>query len=186
MKALTIDPEFAMAIFDEKKSIECRTWKTNHRGKLLICAGAKKLPGFISGHALCTAELTDIEPFNESHLEGAMMDILPDVPCYAWHLENVEVVKPFPVRGKMGIFDVDDAQIEVFGADDASYAMTDDEFDLYYQKFYMAYVFPLVYMPGEHSDTYLRCLELGKEFREHPEKMLDGEPLPEEFSAAMD
>lgn len=186
MKALTIDPEFAMAIFNEEKTIECRTWKTNHRGKLLICAGAKKLPGFVSGYALCTAELTNIEPFNETHLEAAMMDVMPNVQCYAWHLENIEVIKPFPVRGKMGLFDVDDNLIEVFGADDASYAMTEDEFDLYYQKFYIAYVFPLAYMPGEQNETYYKCIELGNQYREHPEMMLDGEPLPEEFTEQLE
>lgn len=182
MKALSLNPEAAMAIFEEQKSIECRTWKTNHRGKILICSSARKEPGFISGHALCTADLTDIEPFNESHLKGAMMEVMPNVPCYAWHLDNVEVVKPFPVRGKLGMFDVDDELIEVFGADDISYAMTDDEFDLYYQKYYIAYVFPLAYMPGKQNDAYYRCLELGKQFREHPELLLNGEPLPEEFS----
>ena len=51
----------AMYILQEKKTIECRTWKTNYRGPLLICAMKTPVPGCISGHAYFTVELTDIE-----------------------------------------------------------------------------------------------------------------------------
>lgn len=148
MKALSIDPEYAWYIHDEEKTIECRTWKTNYRGELLICSSKILVPGFVSGHACCTAELVDIEPFNESHLEGAMMDAVPDVKCYAWHLDNVQWIYPIPVRGKMGLFDVDDSLIK-YVQDEHTDAMTDEEYERYYADFYMKYIIPITYLPAQ-------------------------------------
>lgn len=180
MKALSIDPEYTNYIYEGTKTIECRTWKTNYRGKLLICATKTNVPGFISGHAYCVADLTDIEPFTEAHLEASQMDEMPDVPCYAWHLENIKAIYPIPVRGKQGLFDVDDSKIKYMENEHTAH-MTADEFDLYTGKFYIAYLFPLIYMPGENNEAYYKCIDLGKEYREHPEMLLSGDPIPEEL-----
>ena len=102
MKALSIDPEYTMYIFNEQKNIECRTWKTNYRGPLLICAMKTPVPGCISGHAYFTVELTGIEEFNESHLDGAKMEEVPDLKCYAWKLDNDEPIFPSRFAGKWG------------------------------------------------------------------------------------
>jgi len=32
---------------------------------------------------------------------------MPDRPCFAWLLANVQPVKPFPVKGRLGLFEVD-------------------------------------------------------------------------------
>lgn len=42
MKALSLNADFAMLVLLGKKTIECRTWRTNYRGDILICANAKK------------------------------------------------------------------------------------------------------------------------------------------------
>ncbi len=42
MQALSIRPEFAMEILVGEKTEEYRTWKTHHRGDLLICNSARK------------------------------------------------------------------------------------------------------------------------------------------------
>ena len=86
MKALSLRPEWAMPVMLGLKTIECRSWKTDYRGELLICASAKPCPGTIAGHALCTVELVDIEPFTREHLYGSYMDEMPPDGCYAWHI----------------------------------------------------------------------------------------------------
>ena len=39
MKAISIQQPFAALIANEQKKLETRTWKTDYRGPLLICAG---------------------------------------------------------------------------------------------------------------------------------------------------
>lgn len=148
MKALSIDPEFAWYIHDGQKTIECRSWKTNYRGEILICASKTPVPGFVSGHAICTAKLTDIEPLTEEHLEGAMLDALPEGKWYAWHLDDVQFVYPFKVRGKQGLFDVDDSPIK-YVIDEHTENMTDEEFCKFYEEFYKQYIIPITYIPDQ-------------------------------------
>ena len=178
MKALSIDPEYAWKIHDGEKTVECRTWKTDYRGPLLICASKIPVPGYISGHAICAAELVDIVPFTEEHLDAANMDEMPDVPCYAWILDNVQVVKPFHVRGKMGLFDVEDALVE-YQENDRTEDMDDEAFELYASKFYIAYEFPLLYMPGKHNEAYNVAMGLSGAYRANPELLYAPDPLPD-------
>ncbi len=93
MKALTLDSAWAMEVFEGKKTVECRTWKTDYRGDLLICSNSKRRVGCIPGHALIVAELVDIVPFTEEHLAAAGMDEMPDKPCYAWILDNFAIMR---------------------------------------------------------------------------------------------
>ena len=97
MKALSIKPTPALAIITGEKLQEFRTWQTEYRGDLLICATAKKTRGAIAGHALGVVTLTMIE-----HLSAGN---------YAWHLENIRLIQPFPVKGKLSLYEVADEQI---------------------------------------------------------------------------
>lgn len=63
MKALSIHPVYAGLIWAGDKTIECRSWRTDYRGDLLICSTAKKIKDTIPGHALCVVTLADIVPF---------------------------------------------------------------------------------------------------------------------------
>ena len=65
MKALSIYPEPVMEIFLGYKTIEYRTWQTDYRGDLLICAGSKKQPGYVNGYAYFVVPLLDIRPEEE-------------------------------------------------------------------------------------------------------------------------
>ncbi len=108
MKALSIHPYFALSIFFLEKTAEIRTWTTAYRGDLLICSTAKKFPDTIPGHALCVVTLKDIVPMRKDLLAAAQMeeeDYNPDT--YAWLLENVRVIEPFPVKGKLSIWECD-------------------------------------------------------------------------------
>lgn len=114
MKALSLRPEWAMPVLLCQKTVECRTWKTDYRGRLLICASARKCPATIAGKALCTVELIDVVPFGPEHLEDALL-YPEDVPdgAWAWIIGNVEWIEPFDVKGKLHLFDVDDGLIRV-------------------------------------------------------------------------
>lgn len=132
VKALSILPEFAADIFDGFKTVEWRSWKTDYRGDLLICASSRKLKGCISGHALCMVTLKDVVPFTRKHLNGALMDFVPNPAGYAWLLENVRLIKPFPYKGKLHIYDVDASLVEVLSPIGTKQA--DDEFEKYYKQ----------------------------------------------------
>ena len=148
MKALSIDPEYAHYIFTGEKTVECRTWKTNHRGDVLICPTKTFVPGCISGHAYFIAMLTDVEPFTEEHLEAACMDEMPDVPCYAWHFDYEQLlpIYPIPVRGMPGLFNVDDSLIHELD-EDLPDDMPEDEARKILEERYAKYYEPLTYTP---------------------------------------
>lgn len=114
MKAISIRNPFAHFIMCGEKTVECRTWQTSYRGDLLICSSANpKVKNTISGHAVCVVTLESIEPFTKDHLDAACMGDLPEEKSFAWHLTNMRLIKPFPVKGKLNIFEVDDSLIEV-------------------------------------------------------------------------
>ena len=99
MKAISIKNPYATQILQESKNIEYRSWDTNHRGELLICSSATpKVPGMLSGYALCVANL-DSTAYNQNE------------DAYEWHLTNVRKIEAFPVKGKLNFFDVDDSLI---------------------------------------------------------------------------
>lgn len=114
MKALSVWPEWAAPIMVGEKCVECRSWSTSYRGPLLICASNKPLGGYVHGHALCVVDLVGVMPFGMEHLGLALLDDVPD-NHYAWLLDNVRMVKPFPVKGRQMLFDVPDDSIEVLG-----------------------------------------------------------------------
>lgn len=119
MKALSIRQPYAAAIVDGEKTVELRTWQTPYRGDLLICASGAKTGwgkkeddefGIIYGHAIGVATLTDIVPFSRDlHGEAAWVNEDDDLPekLFAWILEDAFEIIPFPVKGKLHIFEVD-------------------------------------------------------------------------------
>lgn len=109
MKALSLQPYWANEVFEGRKTVECRTWKTDYRGDLLICSsGNGKAEGLICNRALVVAHLADIVPFTAEHLEAAGMDEMPEGNCFAWIFDGFEDILPFKVKGKLHLFDVDD------------------------------------------------------------------------------
>lgn len=42
-----------------------------------------------------------------------MLDAIPDRDSYAWILDGLEWIEPFPVKGQLGLYDVDDSLISV-------------------------------------------------------------------------
>ena len=141
MKSISIMQPFAGLIATGQKRLETRTWSTDYRGPLLICAGAKSHDLFVSynvqikilslnnysaksrfkidkkiawtlGKALCVVDLVGIQPFKK----GKTMEDDACVDWYpdafAWELENPRLIDPFDVKGKLRIFEVDDSLIK--------------------------------------------------------------------------
>ena len=130
MKALSLLPEWAHFVWTGEKTIECRSWKTDYRGDILICASSRKLKGFVSGYAMVVVELLDIVPFQKKHLQAAMMEEMPDIPCYAWILGDTKEIIPFEQKGKLHLFDVKDEKIQYL------YAKTDEEAEANFEKYF--------------------------------------------------
>lgn len=124
MKALSIYTEFATEIAKGWKTVEWRTWKTDYRGDIVICASSRKQTGYVSGYALCVVELVDIVPFKEEHLDAALMDYVSE--GWAWILNNPRMIKPVPAKGKLHLWDFD-GPIDIIP--DEEWCVTEDESD---------------------------------------------------------
>ena len=135
MKALSIWQPWADLISMGYKTIETRTWPTRYRGALLICAARKtgwevqeaieqyqQYPGLYGydellpseyeprlGVAVATCTLADCRPMIDSDRKAALYQLEGGSVWgrYAWVLEDVEPISPFPIRGKQGLFDVE-------------------------------------------------------------------------------
>ena len=86
------------------KTIETRTWETDYRGPLLIVA-SKKPYGLFAGMAVAKANLVAcrrMDSWDEDHACCCY-----DSKLYSWVLEDVVKVNPFPVRGRLGLYDVE-------------------------------------------------------------------------------
>ena len=104
MKALSIKQPWANLIASGGKTIETRTWKTDYRGPLLICS-SKSPDIHPAGQALAIATLTDCRPM--SVLDEAAAQCRKYDGAFAWVLADVRKISAFPVRGQIGLFDVD-------------------------------------------------------------------------------
>lgn len=111
MKALSVRQPWAYLIASGKKTVECRSWRTNYRGPLLICASGRAViyngERLEAGSALAIVELVDIRPFLKKHCPMACMKSAPDPGSWAWMLQKPILIEPFQVKGKLHLYDVD-------------------------------------------------------------------------------
>lgn len=56
------------------------------------------------GKALAVAKLTDCRPMTKADQDAALCDIYPN--AFSWVLEGVRPIEPFPVRGQLGLYEV--------------------------------------------------------------------------------
>ena len=111
VKAITIWQPWATFIAEGKKLIETRTWRTKYRGPLLICAGKhwdkqfSERSRYRFGVAVAVVDLADCRPMTPRDVQDALCDFEPG--RYAWMLKNIREIKPFPVRGRQMLFDVE-------------------------------------------------------------------------------
>lgn len=121
MKAISIQQPFAFEILSGQKTIEVRTWDTLYRGDLLICSSGKPAFSkmemeeaeeeygctFLYGQALAVVCLADVRHRRKGDEEKALMDEIDPEAC-CWVIEDVRPVIPFPVKGKQGLYEIDD------------------------------------------------------------------------------
>lgn len=140
MKSLSVRNPYAHLILIGEKPYEFRSWRTDYRGDLLICSSANpKIKNTICGYALCVVRLNDIFEVTAKNYREFGLDEKPDGKLYAWQLTDIRVIKPFPVKGKLNFFNVDDNLIEVIDNGDDS--LTEEEAEELYRK----YIEPLLY-----------------------------------------
>lgn len=137
MKAISIKPHFAHQILCGIKTTEYRTWQTKHRGDLLICSSAApKEKGTISGHALIVCRLAAVEPLSKRELKQIGIDEQPEKPIYGWRLTDFRTIKPFPVKGKLNLFNVDDKLIEYIDEEHMTGKELDETFNRYFKPLF--------------------------------------------------
>jgi len=112
MKALSLTQPYANFIRDGLKTIETRTRPTKHRGPLLICATKKRVmdPKTYKvieprGVAVCIVTIINCRPMTKEDEKAACFEW--NKKLWAWELDFLHVIEPFPVRGMLGIFNVD-------------------------------------------------------------------------------
>lgn len=124
MKALSIHNPYANLILLGYKPLEIRSKKTNYRGDILICATKHKVSLWevfntsyvmqlsvtndlyrASGYAIGIATLADCRPMTRLDEKLAFCEYKEGL--FAYELTNVRAIKPFPVCGNQGFFNVE-------------------------------------------------------------------------------
>ena len=127
MKTLAIRQPWVSLIAEGDKTIEVRTWRTDHRGPLLLVASGKPLQVDCDGemHTLpagcqiCIVDLLDVRPLTVADLVAACLDDWPAFDIaghYAWELANPRDVIEAPHKGRLRLYDTPDNEITLQGA----------------------------------------------------------------------
>lgn len=119
MKTLAIRQPWVSLIAEGDKTIEVRTWRTDHRGPLLLVASGKplqvdcdgKIHTLPAGCQVCIVDLLNVRPLTAADLVAACLDDVPgfDIAgCYAWTLANPRDVIEAPHKGRLRLYDTPD------------------------------------------------------------------------------
>jgi len=104
MKAISVKQPWASMIAAGEKTVETRRWATGYRGPIAIVS-CKKPPIVPAGCVLAVADLVDCRPMCKKDEAAARCAVYPG--AYAWVLRNIRSIEPFPVRGRLGLYEVD-------------------------------------------------------------------------------
>jgi len=103
LKALSLKQPWANMIASGEKTIETRKWPTDYRGPLLIVSSkSPDIPP--AGCAVALATLVACRPMTHADQDAAKCALYSG--AYAWVLRDIRRLKPFPVRGQLGIYEV--------------------------------------------------------------------------------
>ena len=113
MKAISIKQPWANMIASGEKTIETRKWFTAYRGKLLVVSSKRPaIPP--AGYALAIADLVDCRMMRPEDERRACCEPYQD--AWSWFLENIQPIVPKPVKGRLGLYDVE-VEIELAALD---------------------------------------------------------------------
>ncbi|MEL4896123.1 ASCH domain-containing protein [Crocosphaera sp. Alani8] len=148
IKAISLHPPYASLIKMGLKHFETRSWPTNYRGKLVICAAKKNTNQQQSSYSALASELgidLTLHPWGSLPLGEAIAvcDLVDCIEmtedfineqseteqrcghwepgCFAWKLNNVQPLPlPVPIKGKQGLWNIDPDEVEQWlqGSDD--------------------------------------------------------------------
>lgn len=104
MKGLSIRQPWVNLILTGHKTIETRTWSTKYRGDLLIVASkSPRIEPY--GCAVAVVTLSDVRVMTKQDESYACCEIYPK--AHSWVLTNLRPIMPIPMKGALGIFNVD-------------------------------------------------------------------------------
>lgn len=118
MKALSVQQPWATLLVEGVKSIEVRSWVTDHRGPLVICASAAPKNVFWRDpvdhvhrlmHAGCIIGIVDLlncRPMTQADEEASLCAYTEG--AWAWVVRTVSFCRPDRISGRLGLFDVPD------------------------------------------------------------------------------
>lgn len=139
MRALSVKRPWSELIALGQKTVEVRSWSTKYRGPLLICTSTnvdaeacealdidRDKAGRYRGAMCCVVELNVIaESTKDGYRRGAMCDVRRG--DFLWRLVNPRRVAPVRVKGRLGLYDVNDSLIaETFRLSDSIKMMVPD------------------------------------------------------------
>lgn len=122
MIALSIRQPWADLIAQGIKTVEVRTWRTHHRGDLLIVSSAAPVMDWIdaagrphrlpAGAHVCVGWLADCRPLTRADLAAACL-CAEDwrSGLWAWCLADIRPVAAVPRRGRAALYHVADTSI---------------------------------------------------------------------------
>lgn len=125
MKAISLKQPWANLVACGYKTIETRTWTTGYRGDLLICSSAS---GGIepTGCALAVARLVDCRAMEDGDAQAACILMYPGAKAFV--LEDLRLLRPFPVRGSLNIYNWEISEAELIFEDEAGVAAFIDKY----------------------------------------------------------
>ena len=127
MKVLSLTEPFATLIYEKKKLVETRSWKTNYRGELYIHASMtkisksdlenKELMSLVEnknmnfGNIICKCNLVDCIYMTKEYVKDMKKNNHQEYICgkysegrYAWILEDIEPISPIKAKGSLNIW----------------------------------------------------------------------------------
>jgi hypothetical protein len=123
MKALSVCQPWAWAIVAGIKKVENRTWRTKHRGPLVIHASRSQryrggdytglLPGLPAWEELDFGALVGIVELMDCVPVAEVRDDPFAVGPWCWLVRGARRVRPLPLKGQVSFFQVDDGSFKV-------------------------------------------------------------------------
>lgn len=113
MYALSVKEPWISMIANGEKTIETRTWPCPAflYNQSLLLVGSKSPKGEFSGKAACVVKFVGNHRMQKEDEEAACCEVYPR--AISWVLEDVQKVKPFPVKGQLGLYWVEDRLIQL-------------------------------------------------------------------------
>ena len=120
LKALSVKQPFAWLLVNGWKDIEYRTWRTNHRGRLLIHAGKKIDKESMADLEAYFKNVEKCKPPESLYWTGGIIGQVELIDCiyspseqdYEWRVITPEPCKLIPLAGKLYLFDVDSKLVD--------------------------------------------------------------------------